>query len=113
MPAPIVPSPTTPTVPIDTRSPSLGSAVIVLAAEAGIGRCTGYTGLMARFRDRLPVGGRDRNDAVVSDDGPGTEIIVLDAVEEVDGVEPGLRAAVEPHPAATRRALRRQRQELV
>ena len=69
---------------------------------------------MARFRDRLRVGGRDRNDAVVIDDGPGTEIIVLDAVEEVaDAVEPGVLAATEPHPAATRRALRRQRQELV
>ena len=89
----------------------LASAVIVLAAEAGNRRCTGYTGSMARFRDRLRVGGRDRNDAVVIDDGPGTEIIVLDAVEEVvDGVEPGVLAAAEPHPAATGRALRRQRQ---
>jgi hypothetical protein len=69
---------------------------------------------MARFRDRLRVGGRDRNDAVVIDDGPGTEIIVLDAVEEIaDAIEPGVLAATEPHPAATRRALRRQRQELV
>jgi hypothetical protein len=69
---------------------------------------------MARFRDRLRVGGRDRNDAVVIDDGPGTEIIVLDAIEEVaDAVEPGVLAATEPHPAATRRVLRRQRQELV
>ena len=52
---------------------------------------------MARFRDRLRVGGRDRNDAVVIDDGPGTEIIVLDAVEEVaDAVEPGVLAAAEP-----------------
>ena len=33
MPAPIVPSPTTPTVPIDTRLPPLASAVIVLAAR--------------------------------------------------------------------------------
>lgn len=69
---------------------------------------------MARFRDRLRVVGRDRNDAVMIDDGPGTEIIVLDAIEEVaDGVEPGVLAAAEPHPSATRRALRRQRQELV
>ncbi len=69
---------------------------------------------MARFRDRLRAAGRDRNDAVVIDDGPGTEIIVLDAVEEiVDGVEPGVLAAAEPHPAATRRALQRQRQALV
>jgi hypothetical protein len=69
---------------------------------------------MARFRDRLRVGGRGRNDAVVIDDGPGTHIIVLDAIEEIaDAVEPGVLAAAEPHPAATRRALRRQRQELV
>lgn len=69
---------------------------------------------MARFRDRLRMGTRDRNDAVVIDDGPGTEIIVLDAVEEiVDGVEAGVLAATEPYPAATRRALRRQRQALV
>jgi hypothetical protein len=69
---------------------------------------------MARFRDRLRMGTRDRNDAVVIDDGPGTEIIVLDAVEEiVDGVEPGVLAAAEPFPVATRRALRRQRQALV
>ena len=69
---------------------------------------------MARFRDRLRMPARDRNDAVVIDDGPGTEIIVLDAVEEVvDGVEPGVLAATEPYPAATRRALRRERQALV
>jgi len=69
---------------------------------------------MARFRDRLRMGSRDRNDAVVIDDGPGTEIIVLDAVEEIaDAVEPGVLAATEPYPAATRRALRRERQALV
>ena len=114
IPAPIVPSPTTPTVPIDTRLPPLASAVIVLAAEAGNRRSAGYTGSMARFRDRLRMGTRDRNDAVVIDDGPGTEIIVLDAVEEiVDGVEAEVLAATEPYPAATRRALRRQRQALV
>ena len=67
MPAPIVPSPTTPTVPIDTRLPPLASAVIVLAAQAGKRRYAGYTGSMARFRDRLRMGctrpqrrGRDR-----------------------------------------------------
>jgi hypothetical protein len=69
---------------------------------------------MARFRDRLRMGSRDRNDAVVIDDGPGTEIIVLDAIEEIaDAVEPGVLAVTEPYPAVTRRALRRQRQELV
>ncbi len=69
---------------------------------------------MARFRDRLRMGTRDRHGAVVIDDGPGTEIIVLDAVEEiVDGVEPGVLAATEPYPAATRRALRRERQVLM
>ena len=68
---------------------------------------------MARFRDRLRMGSRDRNDAVVIDDGPGTEIIVLDAVEVADAVEPGVLAAAEPYPAATRRALRRERQALM
>jgi hypothetical protein len=69
---------------------------------------------MARFRDRLRMGGRGRNDAVTYDDGPGTEIIVLDAIEEIaDAVEPGVLAAAEPYPAVTLRALRRQRQELV
>jgi hypothetical protein len=69
---------------------------------------------MARFRDRLRTGGRDRTDAVVIDDGPGTEIIVLDAIEELtDGVEPGVLAAAEPYTAVTRRTLRRRRQELV
>jgi hypothetical protein len=69
---------------------------------------------MARFRDRLRMGGRGRNDAVAYDDGPGTEIIVLDAIEEIaDAVEPGVLAAAEPFPAVTLRALRRRRQELV
>lgn len=69
---------------------------------------------MARFRDRLRMGGRGRTDAVVYDDGPDTEIIVLDAIEEIaDAVEPGVLAAAEPYPAVTRRALRRQRQEVV
>lgn len=68
---------------------------------------------MARFRDRLRVGGRDRTETVVLEDGPGTEIIVLDAVEEVEAVEPGVLAAGEPFPPQTRRGLRRERQELV
>ena len=54
------------------------------------------------------------SDAVVYEYEAGTEIIVLDAVEEVaDAVEPGVLAAAEPLPGPTRRALRRQRQELL
>jgi hypothetical protein len=68
---------------------------------------------MARFRDRLRMGGRPSSDAVVYEDEAGTEIIVLDAEEVVDAVEPGLLVAAEPLPGATRRALRRQRQELL
>ena len=69
---------------------------------------------MARFRDRLRMGSGDRDNAVVVDDGQSTDIIVLDAIEEItDAVEPGVLATAEPYPAVTRRALRRQRQELV
>jgi hypothetical protein len=69
---------------------------------------------MARFRDRLCMGGRPSSEAVVYEDEAGTEIIVLDAVEEVaDAVEPGVLIAAEPLPGPTRRALRRQRQELL
>lgn len=69
---------------------------------------------MARFRDRLRLGGRPTTDTVVYEDDAGTEIIVLDAVEEpADAVEPGVLATAEPLAGPTRRALRRQRQELV
>jgi hypothetical protein len=68
---------------------------------------------MARFRDRLRRGGRQSSDTVVYEYEAGTEIIVLDAVEEVaDAVEPGVLATAEPLPGPTKRALRRQRQEL-
>ena len=69
---------------------------------------------MARFRDRLRLGGRQSSETVVYEDDAGTEIIVLDAVEEVaDAVEPGVLATAEPLSGATKRALRRQRQELL
>jgi len=69
---------------------------------------------VARFRDRLRLGGRSSPDTVVyTEDDAGTEIIVLDAVEEAEAVEPGVLATAEPLPGPTRRALRRQRQELL
>jgi hypothetical protein len=71
---------------------------------------------MARFRDRLRLGGRPSSDpdtVVYTADDEGTEIIVLDAVEEPADVEPGVLASAEPLPGPTKRALRRQRQELL
>jgi hypothetical protein len=68
---------------------------------------------MARFRDRLRLGGRPSSDTVVYEDESGTEIIVLDAEEVADAVEPGVLVAAEPLPGPTKRALRRQRQELL
>src|SRR3954447_10195014 len=68
---------------------------------------------MARFRDRLRLGGRSTTETVTYEDDAGTEIIVLDAVEEVaDAVEPGVLATAEPLSGRTKRGLRRQRQEL-
>ena len=72
---------------------------------------------MARFRDRLRLGGRPSSDpdtVAYTGDDEGTEIIVLDAVEEpADVVEPGVLATAEPLPGPTKRALRRERQELL
>ena len=68
---------------------------------------------MARFRDRLRMGGRSSSEAVVYEDETGTEIIVLDAEEVADAVEPGVQVSAEPLPGPTKRALRRQRQELL
>jgi hypothetical protein len=69
---------------------------------------------VARFRDRLRLGGRSAPETVVyTEDDEGTEIIVLDAVEEAEAVEPGVLATAEPLPGPTKRALRRQRQELL
>ena len=114
MPAPIVPSPTTPTVPIDTRLPPLASAVIVLAAQAGNRRSAGYTGSMARFRDRLRMPTRDRNDAVVIDDGPAPRSSSSTRSRRSSTASsPASSPPPSPTRAATRRALRRERQGLV
>jgi hypothetical protein len=65
---------------------------------------------MARLRDRLRT---PRGGAPPDPDEPAPELIVLDAIEEVDAVDVGILVEAVPRPGAASRALRRERRTLV